>query len=72
MKISVKFPKHPNVLELEKLQTHLPFFAHFFKAANLKIKDLEATSFFSPIGAEVDDYWELLWKVWLTMGICRL
>ena len=53
MRISVKLPKHPNTFELEKLQTHMPLFAHFFKEADLKVKDLEVESFFSPIGSQV-------------------
>ena len=53
LKISVKFPKHPDILELKKLQTHLPLFAHFFEDDNLRVKDLEVESFFFPIKAKV-------------------
>lgn len=51
--ISVKFPKHPDPLEIKKLQTHMPLFAHLFEKADLKVKDLEVTSLFLPIKAEV-------------------
>jgi hypothetical protein len=53
--ISVKFPKHPDTLELQKLQTHMPLFGHFFKDADLKVKDLDVGSFFFPIKSEVRD-----------------
>lgn len=52
LRIYVKFPKHPDALQLEKLQTHLPLFAHFFDA-DFKVKDFEATSVFFPIKAKV-------------------
>ena len=54
--ISVKFPKHPDTLEIEKLQTHMPLFAHLFDGANLRIKDLEAATLFLPIKAEVRNF----------------
>ena len=53
LKISVKFPKHPDTLEIKKLQTHMPLFAHLFEEADLRIKDLEAATWFLPIKAEV-------------------
>ncbi|KAF9644205.1 hypothetical protein BDM02DRAFT_1058236 [Thelephora ganbajun] len=50
--ISVKFPKHPDTLEIKKLQTHMPLFAHLFEEGNFRVKDLEATTLFLPIKAE--------------------
>lgn len=49
--IHVKFPKNPDPLQLEKLQTHMPLFTHWFRDANLLVKDLEVTSFL-PVQAE--------------------
>ena len=54
--ISVKFPKHPDTLEIKKLQTHMPLFAHFFEKADLVVKDLEAATLFLPIKAHVRDF----------------
>jgi len=53
MGISVKFPKHPDTLEIDKLRTHLPLFAHLFEDADLRIKNLKAATLFLPIKAEV-------------------
>jgi hypothetical protein len=61
--ISVKFPKHPDTLELKKLQTHMPLFAHLFEEADLKIKDLEVATLFLPIKAKVRDYSRLLPRI---------
>lgn len=58
--ISVKFPKHPDLLEIKKLQTHLPLFAHLFEKGDYKVKDLEAASLFLPIKAEVRDLFQLI------------
>jgi len=52
LKIAVKFPKHPDTLEIEKLQTHMPLFAHLFEGPDFRIKDLEAATLFLPIKAE--------------------
>jgi hypothetical protein len=57
--ISVKFPKHPDTLEIKKLQTHMPLFAHLFEEADLRVKDLEAATLFLPIKVEVRDFFEL-------------
>ena len=53
MGISVKFPKHPDTLEIEKLRTHMPLFAHLFEEADLRFKDLGVATLFLPIKAEV-------------------
>jgi len=58
--ISVKFPKHPDTLEIKKLQTNMPLFAHLFDEADLKIEDLEAATLFLPIKAKVRDSFEQL------------
>ena len=63
MGISVKFPKHPDTLEVEKLLTHMPLFAHLFEAADLRIKNLKAATFFLPIKAEVRDFTSLIYVV---------
>jgi len=47
--ISVKFPKHSDTLEIKNLQTHMPFFAHIFEEADLRVKDLEVATLFLPI-----------------------
>lgn len=57
--ISVKFPKHPDTLEIKKLQTHMPLFAHLFEEADLRVEDLEAATLFLPIKAEVQSSFEL-------------
>jgi len=49
----VKFPKHPDTLEIEKLRTHMPLFAHLFEKADIKVKNLVAATLFLPIKAEV-------------------
>ena len=53
LRISVKFPKNPDPLEIEKLQSHMPLFAQIFEGPGFKVKDLEVTTFFLPIKAEV-------------------
>jgi len=63
LSISVKFPKHPDTFQLQKLQSHMPLFAQIFGDSKLKVKELEATSFFFPIIAEVRDPADLLYAV---------
>ena len=71
--ISVKFPKHPDTLEIKKLQTHMPLFAHLFEEADFKIKDLEAATLFLPIKAEVRNLSSGCYVAWLlTTRIRRL
>jgi len=61
--ISVKFPKHPDTLEIKKLQTRMPLFAHLFEEADLRVKDLEVATSFLPIKAEVRDPFRLLSEI---------
>ena len=60
LRISVKLPKHPDPLEIKKLQTHMPLFAQYFEGSGFKVKELEATTLFLPIRAKVRDSLELL------------